>query len=109
MIIADTGIGMSGDQLARIFEPFAQADDSATRRTGGTGLGLSITRHFCQMMGGGIRVVSEPRRGSTFTLRIPREVVPPEDALQAAPAEWVLRTPAGVEVPDQPPANGVPG
>jgi PAS domain S-box-containing protein len=69
--VRDTGIGMTQEQLGRLFQPFTQADASTTRRYGGTGLGLTITRRFCEMLGGDIRVESEPSTGTTFTLRIP--------------------------------------
>jgi signal transduction histidine kinase len=73
--VTDTGIGMSHEQLQHIFEAFTQADASTTRKYGGTGLGLTISRHFCQMMGGDIAVVSQPGEGSSFTLCLPAEVV----------------------------------
>ena len=66
--VADTGVGMTPDQIERIFEAFAQADATVSRRYGGTGLGLTITRRFCQMLGGDVKVTSEPGRGSTFTV-----------------------------------------
>ena len=69
--VKDTGIGMSGEQQHKLFEAFAQADGSATRKYGGTGLGLTISRHYCQMMGGEILVESEEGKGSIFTVRIP--------------------------------------
>ncbi len=69
--VSDTGIGMTGDQLSRLFEAFTQADASTTRKYGGTGLGLSITRHFCRMMGGDITVSSEAGKGSTFEVNLP--------------------------------------
>jgi signal transduction histidine kinase/DNA-binding response OmpR family regulator len=72
--VADTGIGMTPEQLQRLFQEFMQADASTTRRYGGTGLGLAISQRFCRMMGGDITVESEPERGSTFTLRLPAEV-----------------------------------
>jgi signal transduction histidine kinase/ActR/RegA family two-component response regulator len=65
--VADTGIGISLDQQARIFTPFSQADTSTTRRFGGTGLGLSITRNLCELMGGSLTVNSKPDEGSVFT------------------------------------------
>jgi signal transduction histidine kinase/CheY-like chemotaxis protein/HAMP domain-containing protein len=69
--VSDTGIGMTPEQLARLFQAFSQADDSTTRKYGGTGLGLAITRHFARMLGGDIAVRSESGAGSTFTLTIP--------------------------------------
>jgi len=69
--IADTGIGMTPEQMGKLFEAFTQADASTARRYGGTGLGLAITRRFCQMMGGDVVVASEPGKGSTFTVRLP--------------------------------------
>ncbi|MEX2093681.1 MAG: response regulator [Pirellulales bacterium] len=67
--VIDTGIGIADDQLAKIFEPFIQADSSVTRRFGGTGLGLAITRKIARGLGGDLTAVSETGEGSTFTLR----------------------------------------
>jgi len=78
--VTDTGIGMTDDQLSRLFGAFAQADDSTTRRYGGTGLGLTISRKFCQMMGGDITVESEFDCGSTFTIRLPVAVKSQKEA-----------------------------
>ncbi len=68
--VADSGIGVPADRLESIFEPFAQADASTTRRFGGTGLGLTISRRFARALGGDITVTSEPGRGSVFTLTL---------------------------------------
>jgi len=72
--VADSGIGMSREQLTRIFEAFTQADRDTTRLYGGTGLGLAIARNYCHMMGGEIEVESELGVGSTFTMRLPTRV-----------------------------------
>jgi signal transduction histidine kinase/CheY-like chemotaxis protein len=69
--VRDTGIGMTREQLEKIFDPFTQADASTTRKYGGTGLGLALSRRFARMMGGEIKVESEKGKGSTFRLRIP--------------------------------------
>jgi CheY-like chemotaxis protein len=69
--VIDTGIGMTPEQMTRLFEEFSQADASTARQYGGTGLGLAITRRLCQMMGGDVTVTSEPGKGSTFTVRLP--------------------------------------
>ena len=73
--VSDTGIGMTAEQLGRLFEAFAQAEASTASKYGGTGLGLAISRRLCQMMGGDIAVQSEPGKGSTFTVRLPLAAV----------------------------------
>lgn len=93
--VADTGIGMTAEQLDRLFRRFSQADASTTRRFGGTGLGLAITRAFATMLGGEIGVESTAGEGSTFTLRLPADIrvarADPDDAAarlgEAAAAE----------------------
>jgi len=72
--VSDSGIGMTDEQIAKLFQAFSQAEASTSRRYGGTGLGLAISRRFCQMMGGDISVESEAGAGSTFTVRLPAEV-----------------------------------
>jgi signal transduction histidine kinase len=72
--VADTGIGMTPEQIGKLFQEFSQASSSTASKYGGTGLGLVISRRFCQMMGGDITVESEVGRGSTFTIRLPRTV-----------------------------------
>jgi signal transduction histidine kinase len=78
--IQDTGIGMTPEQMSKLFEAFSQADSSTSRKYGGTGLGLAISRKFCRMMGGDLTVTSEAGKGSVFTVTLPAEV-------QAAPIE----------------------
>jgi two-component system sensor histidine kinase/response regulator len=73
--ISDTGIGMTEEQLGRLFQEFTQADDSTTRRYGGTGLGLSICQRLSTLMGGDICVASQPGAGSVFTLTLPISIV----------------------------------
>jgi signal transduction histidine kinase len=70
--VTDTGIGMTPEQKGKLFQEFSQASPTTAGKYGGTGLGLAISRRFCQMMGGDITVESEPGRGSTFTIRLPR-------------------------------------
>lgn len=70
-MITDSGIGMTEEQIARLFEPFTQADATTTRRFGGTGLGLAISRRLCRIMGGDITVASSAGQGSCFTVRLP--------------------------------------
>lgn len=72
--VTDNGIGMTPEQMEKLFQVFSQADESTTRKYGGTGLGLSISQRFCQMMGGQITVESELGKGSIFNIRLPAEV-----------------------------------
>ncbi len=87
--VADTGIGISRDQKAAIFDPFKQADSGATRKFQGSGLGLSITRQLCELMGGSIRVESTLGEGSTFIVELPLPMIA---------GEAVTSTPEAVEV-----------
>jgi signal transduction histidine kinase len=77
------GIGMTAEQMGKLFQEFSQASSATASKYGGTGLGLAISRRFCQMMGGDITVESEPGRGSTFTIRLPRIVEVPKEAMPA--------------------------
>jgi signal transduction histidine kinase len=71
LAVADTGIGMTPEQQAKLFEEFSQADATTAQNFGGTGLGLAITRKLARMMGGDVTVTSEPGKGSVFTVRLP--------------------------------------
>ena len=87
LAVTDSGIGMTQEQLDRLFERFSQADASTTRRFGGTGLGLAITRAFCRLLGGDVTVTSTEGEGSTFTIRVPA-LLPDQPAGEAdAPQE----------------------
>jgi signal transduction histidine kinase len=81
--VRDTGIGMSPEQIEKLFTEFVQADSSMTRRFGGTGLGLAISQRFCRMMGGAIDVRSELGVGSTFSIRLPTDPRPEPDGVDA--------------------------
>jgi signal transduction histidine kinase len=72
--VSDTGIGMTEEQLGRLFEAFSQAEASTRSQYGGTGLGLAISRHFCRLMGGDLTVESVYGQGATFTVRLPAVV-----------------------------------
>jgi signal transduction histidine kinase len=71
LAVADTGIGMTPEQQAKLFEEFSQADRMTAQRFGGTGLGLALSRKLARMMGGDVTVTSEPGKGSVFTVRLP--------------------------------------
>ncbi|HPB30991.1 MAG TPA: response regulator [Candidatus Sumerlaeota bacterium] len=85
MTVEDTGIGMSPDQVKKLFKEFSQADTSTTRKYGGTGLGLAISKRFCEMMGGEISVTSEINKGSRFVVKLPAEVVSSQEEQKSAP------------------------
>jgi PAS domain S-box-containing protein len=81
--VSDTGIGMTEEQIGRLFQAFSQVDASTTRKYGGTGLGLTITRRFCELLGGDVTVESKPGEGSVFTIVLPIQLA---EAEAAAPA-----------------------
>jgi two-component system, sensor histidine kinase and response regulator len=74
--VSDTGVGMTPEQAAKVFDPFTQADITTTRKYGGTGLGLALVSRFCRLMNGAVLLQSEPNVGSRFTVRLPVEVAP---------------------------------
>jgi signal transduction histidine kinase/CheY-like chemotaxis protein len=98
-VVHDTGIGMSDEQVGRLFQAFTQAADSTTRKYGGTGLGLALSRKFCQLMGGDLKVVSQLGKGSTFTVTLPA-VVPDttRPARAPVPAPGVPASPASARI-----------
>ena len=89
--VTDTGIGMTREQLGKLFQPFSQGDASTTRQFGGTGLGLAITKRFCEMLGGEIRVESEQGEGTTFSMRVPATLTVEEHETDAQAAQPDLR------------------
>jgi PAS domain S-box-containing protein len=107
--VRDTGIGMTPTQLAKLFQPFTQADASTTKKYGGTGLGLVITRRFCEMLGGSVEVESDEGRGTTFIVRLPADARAPQPAPSSgegeAGAPEPSRTGATILVIDDEPAS----
>ncbi|WP_158287834.1 PAS domain-containing hybrid sensor histidine kinase/response regulator [Falsiroseomonas bella] len=93
LVVEDSGVGMTEAQMARLFQPFAQADSSTTRRFGGTGLGLSIVRRLARLMGGDVTVASTPGRGSRFTVTLRLGAAADSPAGAAAPAQHGLPAP----------------
>ncbi len=80
--VSDTGIGISPDRMAKLFQPFSQLDTSDSRKFGGTGLGLVVSQRFCHLMGGRIAVESDPHKGSTFTMMIPQTAPQPPEEIE---------------------------
>ena len=105
--VRDTGIGMSSEQLSRLFQPFIQADPSITQQFGGTGLGLTITRRLAQLLGGDVSVVSAKNKGSTFTLRIPADYEKGQGAQGATidPLQGGEDAPLVIVIEDEPDAR----
>jgi signal transduction histidine kinase/DNA-binding response OmpR family regulator len=93
--VADTGIGMTPEQLSRLFEPFVQADSSTTRKFGGTGLGLTITRRFARMLGGDVEVESAFGEGTTFTLRLAVDASAAASPVAGDPDPLLAHLPSG--------------
>ena len=111
--VTDTGIGLTSEQMGKLFQDFVQADASTTRKYGGTGLGLAISRRFCQMMGGDITVTSKAGHGSTFTIRLPVNAqeaeAPPAATTRAQPAMAPGDAPLILVVDDDPSVREVLG
>ncbi len=108
LAVTDTGIGITAAERSRLFEPFAQADSSTTRRFGGSGLGLSIVRRLAQLMGGDVQVESEPGKGSVFTVTLRLAPAPTNSMSRAEPARRPPMTSASggrVLVVDDHPVN----
>jgi CheY-like chemotaxis protein/HPt (histidine-containing phosphotransfer) domain-containing protein len=103
--VRDTGIGLDAEQLARLFEPFSQADSSTTRRYGGTGLGLSIVRRLAQLMSGDVTADSMPGAGSTFTVTLVLDAAPAQSPLSELLKQGVP-SPAPLTLPSSPDPGG---
>lgn len=114
--VRDTGIGMTPEQLGKLFQAFTQAEASTARQYGGTGLGLAITQRFCQLMGGDVTVDSTWGEGSTFTIRLPANVIDtsttpalPAVSRATAPATTATRVPTVLVIDDDPAVHELMG
>ena len=98
--VIDTGIGMTAEQVSRLFQPFSQADASTTRRFGGTGLGLSITRQLLVLMHGTVEVDTHPGEGSCFRVQLPLRIAPSpvEASPMPSPCQPTLRVTASLKI-----------
>jgi hypothetical protein len=108
MAVRDTGIGIAPEQLEQVFQPFAQADGSITRRFGGTGLGLSISRSLAELMGGHLEVQSELGVGSEFAIVFPCTLAPVSEQTQPDTAVLVADQQADTGHAPSAPALGAP-
>ena len=104
--VSDTGIGITPEQLVKLFQTFSQADTSTTRKFGGSGLGLALTRRFCQLMGGDVTVHSVPGEGSAFTIKVPAAVSEKESVEAEAASSAEPQTAAAPDV--RPVAEALP-
>jgi signal transduction histidine kinase/CheY-like chemotaxis protein len=105
--VSDTGVGMTEEQLGRLFQAFSQADASTTKRFGGTGLGLAITKRFCTLLGGDVMVESTPGAGSTFIIRLPDQGLAPATVESPVPAAAADGRATVLVVDDDPSVRGL--